>query len=102
MSDLLCYRVNGTAFYPANFPKEIEKLKKDKKAYIYDSLVFRYKDARYKQRVLDEKYLFEKYVDKGLPIKEAKSKALVTSMREYDRDLMRFIEILNDAIGEHE
>lgn len=96
------YHADGNTFYPLKSTKEIEKLKNDKKAYLFDSLVFRYKDARYKQSVLDEKYLFEKYIDKGFPIKEAKSKALRVSQQEYERDFMRFIQVLNDAIGEHE
>lgn len=96
------YHADGNTFYPLKSTKEIEKLEKDKKAYIYDSLVFRYKDARYKQRILDEQWLFEKYIDRGFTVKEAKSKAMITSQQSYERDFMRFIEILNDAIGEHE
>lgn len=39
------YKVDGTTFYSSEF---IDNLKKDKKSYIYDSLVLRYKEARYK------------------------------------------------------
>lgn len=96
------YHADGNTFYPLKSTREIEKIEKDKKAYIYDSLVFRYKDARCKQKILDEKYLFEKYIDQGFTAKEARTKALLTSTREYERDFIRFIEILNNAIGEHE
>ena len=53
-----------------------EEHKKHLKGYIYDSLVYRYQLARYK--------------------------ASLKARFNYDRDLMRFCEILNEAIGEHD
>lgn len=93
------YKIDGTTFYSSEF---IDNLKKDKKSYIYDSLVLRYKEARYKQSLLDEQYLVKKYFERGCPIKEAEVKAQLTSQDRYERDFMRFINILNEAIGEHE
>lgn len=57
------------------------------KGYIYDSLVFRYMKARDAQTELEIK-------KEGLTYEKAKSRA--------DRDKMRFIQILNEAIGEHD
>lgn len=65
------YKVDGTTFYSSEF---IDNLKKDKKSYIYDSLVLRYKEARYKQSLLDEQYLFEKYFERGCLLKRLKQK----------------------------
>lgn len=56
------------------------------KGYMYDSLVYRYKDALYRA------YSCEARLDKyGRFLEEA-----------MNRDLMRFIQILDEAIGEHD
>lgn len=57
------------------------------KGYIYDSLVYRYQLALYKAILYDHKDKFIRSED---------------FQRIYDRDLMRFIEILNEAMGEHD
>lgn len=57
------------------------------KGYIYDSLVFRYMMARDAQTELEMK-------KEGITYERAKSRA--------DRDKMRFMQILNEAIGEHD
>lgn len=57
------------------------------KGYIFDSLVFRYITARDAQAELEIK-------KEGITYETAKSRA--------NRDKMRFIEILNEAIGEHD
>jgi hypothetical protein len=57
------------------------------KGYIYDSLVFRYMKARDAEAELEMK-------KEGITYEKAKSRA--------DRDKMRFMQILNEAIGEHD
>jgi hypothetical protein len=57
------------------------------KGYIYDSLVFRYMKARDAQIELEIKR-------EGITYEKAKARA--------DRDTVRFIQILNEAIGEHD
>lgn len=65
----------------------IEKADSHLKGYIYDSLVFRYMKARDAQTELEIK-------KEGITYEKAKSRA--------DRDKMRFIQILNEVIGEHD
>lgn len=57
------------------------------KGYIFDSLVFRYITARDAQAELEIR-------KEGITYETAKSRA--------GRDKMRFIQILNEAIGEHD
>lgn len=57
------------------------------KGYMFDSLVYRYQLALYKAILYD---------NRGENIRSEDFK------RIYNRDLMRFIEILNEAIGEHD
>lgn len=57
------------------------------KGYIYDSLVYRYQLALYKAILYDNR-------EKRISSEDFK--------RCYDRDLVRFIEILNEAMGEHD
>jgi hypothetical protein len=57
------------------------------KGYIFDSLVFRYMKARDAQIELEIKR-------EGITYEKAKARA--------DRDTVRFIQILNEAIGEHD
>lgn len=55
------------------------------KGYMFDSLVYRYKEA------LVEAYLYKSRFERT----EYNEKAM-------NRDLMRFIQILDEAIGEHD
>ncbi len=57
------------------------------KGYIFDSLVYRYMMARDAQTELEIK-------KEGITYEKAKSRA--------NRDKMRFIQILNEVIGEHD
>ena len=73
-----------------------EEHKKHLKGYIYDSLVYRYQLARYKASFKDAEDIYE---GRGnISKKEAEAEARFN----YDRDLMRFCAILNEAIGEHD
>jgi hypothetical protein len=65
------------------------------KGYIYDSLVYRYQLALYKASLKDAQDIM---IKKGISLKEAE----VEAKRNYDRNLLRFCEILNEAIGEHD
>ena len=65
----------------------VEQDDKHLKGYIYDSLVFRYMKARNAEAELEMK-------KEGITYDKAKSRA--------DRDKMRFMQILNEAIGEHD
>ena len=62
------------------------------KGYAFDSLVFRYKMAREKQAEFE--------------ISEAKRSGNINKMDKAksmaERDIMRFIQILDDVIGEHD
>lgn len=69
--------------------------KKHLKGYMYDSLVYRYQLARYKASSKDAEDIMEK---ENISRKEAEAVARFNC----DRDLMRFCEILNEAIGEHD
>ena len=83
-----------------NFVEEIPKIsKKEKiihlKGYMFDSLVYRFKDYQAKAfqvEVNDLKF------QRNLP--EIDARQIVKNRHE--RDLMRFIKILNEAIGEHD
>lgn len=72
-----------------------EEHKKHLKGYIYDSLVYRYQLARYKASLKDAEDIME---EKNISRREAEAEARFN----YDRDLMRFCAILNEAIGEHD
>ena len=58
------------------------------KGYQYDSLVFRYIRAREKQA--EYEYIYSKTSDR------------ITCDERANRDIMRFCQILNETIGEHE
>ena len=65
------------------------------KGYMFDSLVYRFKD--YQHKAFDYEVML--YKDKrNLPRVEAE----IAITNRHERDLMRFIEILNEAIGEHD
>ena len=65
------------------------------KGYMFDSLVYRFKD--YQHKAFDYEVML--YEDKkNLPRVEAE----IAITNRHERDLMRFIEILNEAIGEHD
>ena len=65
------------------------------KGYMYDSLCYRYQLARYKACEADAMDLV---MTKGLSKREAEAKARGL----YERDCMRFYQILDEAIGEHD
>lgn len=58
------------------------------KGYMYDSLVYRYKEALYKAHLYDA-------------MLEGKGNCSFKKER-YLRDLMRFIQILDEGLGEHD
>lgn len=74
--------------------EDLNNLILDKKGYMFDSLVYRFKD--YQSRVFQAEVKEYKYKYNSDEI-EARNK--IKDM--HNRDLMRFIEILNEAIGEH-
>lgn len=75
--------------------KNKENNKKHLKGYMYDSLVYRYQLALYKASLKDAE---------DIMIKEQTSKkeAEVKARHNYNRDIMRFCEILDEAIGIHD
>lgn len=75
-----------------NNSKNIEK---HIKGYMFDSLVYRYQLARYKACETEVNDLMLKY---NISQQEAHHKAKDL----YERDVMRFIQILDEAIGEHD
>ena len=65
------------------------------KGYAFDSLVFRFKDYQskaFQSEVNDYKYRYNC----------SEIEARTRTRDRHDRDLMRFIEILNSVIGEHD
>ena len=74
--------------------KELPKAQKHLKGYMFDSLVYRFKD--YQSRAFHMEVLDLKNQGKT----ELDARKIVRD--RHDRDLMRFIEILNEAIGEHD
>ena len=83
-----------------NFIEEIPKIsKKEKtihlKGYMFDSLVYRFKDYQakaFQMEVIDLKN------NRHLP--ELDARQIIQD--RHNRDLMRFIQILDEAIGEHD
>lgn len=65
------------------------------KGYMYDSLCYRYQLARYKACEADAMDLV---MTKSLSKREAEAKARDL----YERDCIRFYQILDEAIGEHD
>ena len=65
------------------------------KGYMFDSLVYRFKDyqARAFQMVVWD-------VKNSRTCSELEAREIIKD--RHDRDLMRFIQILNEAIGEHD
>ena len=77
-------------------PLQVENNKdKHLKGYMSDSLCYRYQLARYKACEADAMDLV---MTKGLSKREAEAKARDL----YERDCMRFYQILDEAIGEHD
>lgn len=75
---------------------ELVEKEKDKnlKGYAFDSLVFRYQLASKEQAILDtEKIAYKKNISKIETRRIAEDRA--------ERDIMRFIQILDEIIGEH-
>ena len=64
------------------------------KGYIFDSLVFRFKEAL--ERGTNVRV--QKLIDLG----KTKGEAIIKATKENQRDEMRFIQILDEAIGEHD
>jgi len=65
------------------------------KGYAYDSLIYRFKDYQsraFQSEVIDYKYKYN--------ISEVEARQRVKDM--HNRDLMRFIQILDSVIGEHD
>ena len=74
--------------------EEINNTYQDMRGYMFDSLVFRFKDYQaraYSAEVQEEKYR------RNLSETEAR----IRVRDNHNRDLMRFIDILNKAMGEH-
>ena len=71
-----------------------DKHEKHLKGYIFDSLVYRYQFALYKASLKDA----EDLCFKGMSRVEAEK----TARMNMNRDMMRFIQILDEAIGDHD
>ena len=72
-----------------------QKLDKHTKGYMFDSLVYRFKD--YQSRAFNYEVIQIKY-QRNLSQLEAEEKV----KDKHNRDLKRFIQILDEAIGEHD
>ena len=73
---------------------ELTKLYMDKQGYAFDSLVYRFKD--YQARAFRAEVLQMKH---GRNMTELEATQRVKDL--HDRDLMRFIQILDEVMGEH-
>lgn len=65
----------------------------DKQGYAFDSLVFRFKEYQAKA--------FESDLNMALLKHHDKAEAIKAVQHRHDRDLMKFIQILDNVIGEH-
>ena len=65
------------------------------KGYMYDSLIYRFKD--YQARAFQSEVIDYKYTHN---VSEIEAREKINHM--HNRDLMRFIQILDEAIGEHD
>ena len=74
--------------------EKVPKVQKHMKGYMFDSLVYRFKD--YQSRAFQMEVIDLKNQGKY----ESDARNIVRD--RHNRDLMRFIEILNEAIGEHD
>ena len=72
----------------------LEEYKKELKEYMFDSLVYRSKD--YQSKAFQSEVNDYKYQNNSSE-EEAREKI----QNRHNRDLMRFIQILDEAIGEH-
>ena len=72
-----------------------DEYNKNCKGYMYDSLCYRYQLARYKACEADAMDLV---ITKGMSKREAEAMARKTC----ERDCLRFYQILDEAIGEHD
>ena len=75
--------------------ESIEAMQIHSRGFAYDSLIYRFKD--YQSRAFQAEVVDYKYRRNCSEI-EAREKV----KGRHDRDLMRFIEILNEVIGEHD
>lgn len=75
--------------------KEANEYTKKCKGYMYDSLCYRYQLARYKACEADAINLV---MTKGMSKREAEAQA----RKICERDCLRFYQILDEAIGEHD
>lgn len=75
--------------------ESIEAMQIHSRGFAYDSLIYRFKD--YQSRAFQAEVIDYKYCRNCSEI-EAREKV----KNRHDRDLMRFIEILNEVIGEHD
>ena len=73
----------------------LKEFEKHIKGYMFDSLVYRFKD--YQSRAFQVEVQNHRYKHNS---SEAEARERVQD--RHDRDLMRFIEILDEAIGEHD
>ena len=71
-----------------------QEYKKKLKGYMFDSLIYRFKD--YQSKAFQSEVIDYKYKNNSSEI-EAREKI----QNRHNRDLMRFIQILDEAIGEH-
>lgn len=78
-----------------NYYQEKQEHQKHLKGYIYDSLVYRYQIALYKASLKDAEDIM---IKDSISRKEAEEKA----RKNYFRDLMKFCQILEEVIGEHD
>lgn len=74
--------------------EEVSNMYQDMRGYMFDSLVFRFKD--YQARAYFAEVQEVKYQRN---ISETEARIQVRD--RHNRDLMRFIDILNKAMGEH-
>ena len=77
-----------------NANKAFDEYNKNYKGYMYDSLCYRYQLARYKACEADA---IDLVMTKGMSKREAEAMARKTC----ERDCLRFYQILDEAIGEH-
>ena len=77
-----------------NVVKENKETNKHTKGYIYDSLIYRYIRAR--ETMAEYEYLRDKQSN------VSNHTEWIVYRQRANRDIMRFVQILDEAIGEHD
>lgn len=93
--EFLCSEIKKVNIGDKVFTIKTEEDERKTKGYLFDSLVYRY--IRTREHMAECEYL----KDQASP-KSKESHNWLTYKKMANRDILRFIELLNEAMGEHD